>query len=139
MPDQNNTYVSKDTNKTESSRRYVPIFIPRLLEALTEAEQAAGRVVPYKTESGLLRAVNSVCEGAGLPLVGIHGLRHSFASLCVHLKIPEETAMRIGGWSDFQTMRKIYTHIAQRDQQDQVAALTAFFANKNANQIAETQ
>ena len=139
VPDQNNVYVSKETNKTESSRRYVPIFIPRLLEALTEAEQPDGRVVPYKTESGLLRAVNSVCEGAGLPPVGIHGLRHSFASLCVHLSIPEETAMRIGGWSDYQTMRKIYTHISQRDQQDQVAALTAFFANKNANQIAEMQ
>lgn len=142
VPDQDNVYVSKETNKTESSRRCVPIFIPRLLEALTEAKQADGPVVHYKTESGLLRAVNSVCEGAGLPLVGIHGLRHSFASLCVHLSIPEETAMRIGGWSDFQTMRKIYTHIAQRDQQDQVAALTAFFtqnANKNANQSAETQ
>ncbi len=140
VPDQNNVYVSKETNKTESSRRYVPIFIPRLLEALTEAEQADGPVVHYKTESGLLRAVNSVCEGAGLPLVGIHGLRHSFASLCVHLGIPEETAMRIGGWSDFQTMRKIYTHISQRDQQDQVAMLTAFFtADENADGLAKTQ
>lgn len=136
VPDENNVYVSKQTNKTQRSRRYVPIFIPQLADALKTAEQPEGPVVHYKTESGMIRAINGVCEDAGLPLVGLHGLRHSFASLCVHLGIPEETAMSIGGWSDFQTMRKIYTHISQQDQLKQVAELTQFYseiANKNAN------
>lgn len=127
VPDENNVYVSKQTNKTQRSRRYVPIFIPQLAEALKTAEQPEGPVVHYRTESGILRAINSVCEDAGLPQVGVHGLRHSFASLCVHLGIPEETAMSIGGWSDFTTMRKIYTHISQRDQNSHAAMLTEFF------------
>ena len=129
VPNKDNKYVSKPTNKTDSSRRYVPIFIPQLTFALQKAEKASEKVIPYQTESGLLRAINGVCEGAGLPPVGVHGLRHSFASLCVHLGIPEETAMSIGGWSDFTTMRKIYTHVSQRDQQKHTAALSRFFAN----------
>jgi len=77
----------------------------------------------------LWKAVNRVCIGAGLPAIGLHGLRHSFASLTVHLGIPEETAMAIGGWSDFQTMRKIYTHISQRDMYTHTQALEAFFSS----------
>ena len=137
VPNKDNQYVSKTTNKTESSRRYIPIFIPQLTFALQNAregsEKVNQRVVHYRTESGLLRAINAVCEGAGLPLVGVHGLRHSFASLCVHLKIPEETAMQIGGWSDFTTMRKIYTHISQRDQQKNADKLASFFKNVDEN------
>ena len=136
--DENNKRVKKDTNKTDKSQRYVPIFISQLHDALEASVQAEGPVVHYKTESGLLKAINHVCEKAKLPQVGIHGLRHSFASLCVHLQIPEETAMSIGGWSDFTTMRKIYTHISQRDKQNHINALTAFYnqETKNANENA---
>lgn len=143
--DEYNDLIRKDTNKTEKSRRYVPIFIQQLHDALETARKPEGRVVLYATESGLLRAINRVCEDAGLPAVGVHGLRHSFASLCVHLQIPEETAMSIGGWSDFTTMRKIYTHISQRDRTDHIAALSKFYnpeignANKNANEESNTQ
>jgi len=37
--------------------------------------------------------------------------------------------MAIGGWSDFQTMRKIYTHISQRDMYTHTQALEAFFSS----------
>ena len=137
VPDEHNKLVKKQTNKTEDSRRYVPIFIQQLFDALQAVPEKSGRVVTYRTESGILRAINSVCENAGLPLVGIHGLRHSFASLCVHLHIPEETAMSIGGWSDFTTMRKIYTHISQRDRADHIDALEDFYTpDKNTDKSA---
>ena len=47
--------------------------------------------------------------------------------------------MEIGGWSNDQTMRKIYTHIAQQDIASHAKAFTEFFdnkteiANENAN------
>lgn len=125
--DEHNQLVHKDTNKTKKSWRYVPIFIEQLRDALEAVPDKTGPVIHYKTESGMIRAINSVCEDAGLPQIGLHGLRHSFASLCVHLGIPEETAMSIGGWSDFTTMRKIYTHISQRDQSRHTELLTGFF------------
>ena len=60
-------------------------------------------------------------------------VRHSFASLCYHLRVPEQIAMEIGGWSDAGTMRRIYTHIAQSDFERYRGELAAYFANENAN------
>ena len=68
-----------------------------------------------------------------LPMVGTHGLRHSFASLAYYLEVPEKVTMEIGGWADDQTMRRIYTHIAQADVKRYEQAFSGFFANKNAN------
>lgn len=125
--DEHNKLVKKDTNKTAASTRIVPIFIPQLVTALDAVEDKTGYVVQHRTQPGLRNAIDRCCESAGLPLVGIHGLRHSFASLAVHLGIPEETAMQIGGWSDFVTMRKIYTHASQLDFEKHASQLESFF------------
>jgi hypothetical protein len=39
--------------------------------------------------------------------------------------------MQIGGWSDYQTMRKIYTHMSQNDKQKSADKLSAYFKNAN--------
>lgn len=77
--------------------------------------------------------INRVCKGAGLPLVGVHGLRHSFASLAHHIGLPEKEAMLIGGWEDAQTMHKIYTHIADADRVKAENMMAAFYKNANEN------
>lgn len=133
--DEHGVYIEKATNKTEASHRYVPIFIPQLHDALNAVEDKTGRVVDFSSH-GLFCAINRVCRKAGVPEVGIHGLRHSFASLAVHLQMPEEVAMSIGGWSDFSTMRKIYTHISQSDMNAKTAKFAEFFATEN-RKIAE--
>lgn len=128
------TWIRKETNKTDASHRYVPIFIEQLHDALDAVEDKSGRVCDF-SQHGLFCAINRVCRKAGVPQVGVHGLRHSFASLAVHLQMPEEVAMAIGGWSDFSTMRKIYTHISQKDMKDKTAKFTAFFAEKMPNEM----
>lgn len=139
--DEHSNLIHKETNKTAASRRYVPIFIPRLTELLEATPNKQGRVITYETSGGLRVAINRICKSVNLPTVGIHGLRHSFASLAVHLGLPEETAMAIGGWSDFHTMRKIYTHISHKDMKAHVNSLTEFYenANKNANIVQNTK
>lgn len=139
VPDEDGKLVHKDANKNKASRRTIPIFIPQLREALEAVEAKQGKVIDY-TPNGLYKAINRVCEKAGVPKVGIHGMRHSFASLCVHFQIPEKTAMAIGGWSDYKTMRKIYTHISEQDMTDSVETLQSFFktANENANSSQES-
>ena len=105
--------VDKKQNKNDKSRRAVPI-IPPLLEALKKAPRNGEYVSPMTGDLTLTR-INQICEANGLPQVGLHGLRHSFASLAYHLGIPEMIAAEIGGWKDLATMHKIYTHLAQRD------------------------
>ncbi|MGM9602524.1 MAG: tyrosine-type recombinase/integrase [Faecousia sp.] len=123
--DETGKLVHKKENKNKTSRRTVPI-IPPLLAALQEKPHH-GEYVVTMTANGIYKHINRVCREKGLPQVGIHGLRHSFASLAVHLKMPEKIAMQIGGWADDQTMRKIYTHISQHDIANQAAIFTGFF------------
>jgi integrase len=132
--------VKRDQNKTASSTRDVPIFLPRLEAALKAVEDKTGSVVTGNVGT-LRKRIQRACEAAGLPDVGVHGLRHSFASLCYHLGVSELGAMQIGGWSDFQTMRKIYTHISETDKKKSADKLQSFFknANKNANKLKKVQ
>lgn len=130
--DENNKLQQKETNKNASSRRTVPILIPRLREAVEECDLQDNDLIFVGSSSSVLHnAVTRACKKADLPLVGVHGLRHSFASLAFHLGIPEETTMRLGGWSDFQTMRKIYTHLAEQDVKKHTDALKNFFKAPN--------
>lgn len=112
VPNENGKYVRKQTNKNDASRRTVPIMIPELraaLEAVPESDRK-GPVVRCHINS-IYKAVNSICEREGLPLIGAHGLRHSFASLGHFVGVPEHEMQLLGGWKDSGTMRKIYEHI----------------------------
>lgn len=123
--------VAKPQNKNATSARDVPILIPELSEALKKARQKTGQVVTMSAGS-ISRAVNNICRAEGLPEVGVHGLRHSFVSLAYSLGIPEKAVMAVGGWSDYQTMRKIYTHLSQSDTYKMLDAMRDFYT-KNAN------
>lgn len=126
--------VRKNENKNLSSRRIVPFLIPQLKDAIQRSDFDPEDYL-YPHYSNVLRLnINKVCASAGLPPVGVHGLRRSFASLCYHLGISEAVTMLAGGWSDFRTMRKIYTKVSKQDIKTQANKFTDFF--KNANEIA---
>ncbi len=130
-----NKMVIKKENKNSPSQRDLPIMIPRLIELLEAEPEKAGIIVKCKKHA-ILDHINKACRKAGLPAVGIHGLRHSFASLAYSVGMPEKDTMKLGGWSDEETMRKIYTHVAARDlakHQNRMAAFYSDAANKNAN------
>lgn len=120
--DEQENRVIKKENKNSSSRRDVPIMIPRLKELLDSKPNFYD--VPI---TNLTKSINATCRKAGLPEVGTHGLRHSFASLCYHNGLSERQTMLLGGWSDPATMRKIYTHISQADMDVAADKLKAFF------------
>lgn len=126
VPDEFNRFVRKETAKNATSIRTVPIM-PQLVEAL-EAKPHDGEMVVAYTESWLFRSINRICDANGLPKVGIHGLRHSFASLAYHLGMPEHIAMQIGGWNDETTIRKIYRHIADVDLENSVNEMQKYYS-----------
>lgn len=130
VTDEHHQYVEKKTNKNATSTRTVPIMIPELrqaLEAVPESERA-GKVVSCSPHY-IGKAVNLACRRAGLPEVGTHGLRHSFASLAYHLGLSELETMQLGGWSDAQTMRRIYTHLSANDEQKAANKMAEFYKN----------
>lgn len=139
VPGEKNELKYRNTTKTAKSHRTVPIMIPELktaLEAIPE-EKRQGRI--YNSYQNLLwEQINEVCDKAGLPRVGVHGLRHSFASLAHHVGLDELTAMQLGGWERAETMHRIYVHIAEKDRLDAVNKMAEFYGfsqsgNENAN------
>lgn len=122
VPDEVNHFVLKHTTKTPLSNRKIPVMIPRLLEILPES----GRLVPERP-STVYNRINRVCDAAGLPRVGCHGLRRSFASLCYHLKIGERTVMALGGWSNMQTVHNFYIQLSQLELNDDVKKLQDYY------------
>mgnify|MGYP002105461604 FL=1 len=129
--DKNNKRVYKATNKNATSRRTVPIMIPRLQELVDQRASDTGRVVAVAPNT-IYRQINRACDSVGLPQVGVHGLRHSFASLCYHLNVPVLITMRLGSWKTDRVVREIYTHLADADIAQQVDGIRKFFS-QNAN------
>lgn len=133
--DEHNQWHKKAQTKNASSARNVPILIPELRAAIKRDRKPSGPVLSM-TQNNLRIALHKICKENNLPDITPHGLRHSFASLAYHLQIPEQIAMEIGGWSDRETMRKIYTHISQSDIQRYQNALSAFYETSTAEQNA---
>lgn len=131
-----NGLADKKQNKNKTSRRAVPI-IPPLLEALNKVEYK-GEYVTTMTGDLTLTRINQICAANGLPEVGLHGLRHSFASLAYHLQIPEMIAAEIGGWKDLSTMHKIYTHLAQRDIAKRAQDFSDYFDEEKRKEKAKS-
>lgn len=139
---EDNKLIRKATNKNTSSRRTVPIMIPALSEALgaVPADERRGQVVTV-TPNAILKQVNRACRKHGFPEIGVHGLRHSFASLAFSsdVGLSEREVMELGGWSDPQTVHKIYEHLARKNRLKAANKMAAFFqnANKNANESSD--
>lgn len=121
-------YVHKSTNKTDKSKRTIPIMIPELMVYLASTPQEArhGPLVDCKPHN-IADRINAACRLADVPEVGTHGLRHSFASLAYHLGMSELETMEIGGWSNTQTMHGIYTHLAAADRAKAENKMKNFF------------
>lgn len=133
--DEHHHFVTKETNKNETSTRTVPIMIPRLKELL-KGRMGEDRPVIQTELNHLSNRINSVCEAALLPLVGVHGLRRSFASLAYHLKWPTIKTMQTGGWSDINTVLKIYTYLSTQDGKQADKSMAKFYKNANKNAYA---
>lgn len=115
-------YVYKEQNKTAKSRRTVPVMIPRLKEIWPADDPQ------FQKHAAINEMVGSICEQAGLPVITMHSLRHSFASLAFHLGWDIMTTCRVGGWSSPGVVQGIYTHLAERDLNENVQKMKDFYS-----------
>jgi len=119
--------VEKPENKNTASRRAVPVMIPRLQELADAAPD--GKLYQFKPNT-LYRAINRVCKSAGLPEPGVHGLRHSFVSLCWHAGLSPLQTIALTGHGNIETMQRIYTHLSEADKKEGADLLRVFFSGQ---------
>lgn len=128
--------VKKEANKSAAGRREVPIMIPRLLELIPENVPGDTPLITYKANA-LYDKINRACAKAGLPLVGVHGLRRSFASLAYHLKWDMLTTMRVGGWDNPKVVTEIYTKLAAQDVNEHVEKMRDYYARGVSKSVSK--
>ena len=119
-----NKLVDRIGNKTTASTRDVHIVIPRLNDVI---DGKKGKLITTNPTTNF-GSINKLCEKCNLPKVGVHGLRHSFASLAYHLGWSEMTTMREGGWSDPTVVHSIYTHLAAQDANADIQRMKDFYS-----------
>lgn len=114
VPNKEHKYVRKDTNKTASSTRDIPVFIPRLTE-LWDTENDPK--FPHPSE--IRRQLRRICGKNALPMISCHNLRHTFCSLAMgKMGWDIKTVQLVGGWSTPKVPQEIYTHL-ERERYDQ--------------------
>lgn len=124
---------AKTTNKTNASRRVVPIMIPRLQELIDSSPAA-----PDEPISGIYfqtgyKHIQKICRQNGLPEVGYHGLRRSFASLAYHLGWSERQTMAIGGWNNLDVVHRVYIKLGGEDIEEAAQTMREFYENSHEN------
>lgn len=113
VPDKDNKMVRrKDQNKNTSSKRIVPILFPRIIELAEEADKSGS--ITLCTPNYFYKWIKKKCDEAGVTVVGIHGLRHSGASLCIYKQVPMLQVQRWFGWKDDKMLSKIYFHMSEK-------------------------
>ena len=128
VPDKNNKFVEKKTNKNRTSSRTVPVMIPRLAEVLP----AEGKIVTVHP-STIRTHIENACIAAGVPVCSPHDLRRSFASLGFHLQWSELAIKTIGGWSNMQTVHRIYVKLYQNDLNSDVNKMKNYYQITSAS------
>lgn len=133
VKDKEKGYVLRDEMKTTESRRVLscPGYILAKLDEYAPKSKRSGRIftmhpnTPYQT-------LKDLCERNGLKFVGVHGLRHTNASVMVSLGVMDKYIMAEGGWSTDHTMKKVYQHVFESGRQGASEKRDSFFDNISA-------
>ncbi|MBP5223862.1 MAG: hypothetical protein J6Z35_11990, partial [Lachnospiraceae bacterium] len=114
----------RDLNKTDLSRRDVPIMIPRLKELIPQTS------FPLVHSCGMINDhIEKICTKNNPPKCTCHSLRHSFASLAYHLRWTEKSTMQLGGWSTTDVVHEVYTHLSSKDLNNDVQKMIDFYTS----------
>ena len=128
VPNENNKYVLKKTTKTEKSSRVLelPDYLIARMEAV-KGEAPSGRITDLNPND-IYNRFKVLCDRHGIPFVGIHGLRHTNASIMLSIGITTKLAMARGGWSSEDTLQNIYQHLFSDDKQKADQKINEYFA-----------
>lgn len=126
--------------KSRSGIRTVALPAPALVTLRQRQQTAAVTTAPiFRREDGqpprrhaLATQFARFCRRAGVPYIGLHGLRHQHVSLLAHAGVPVKVAQqRVGHATPVLTLG-IYTHVLGDADQQSATALERLFGEREA-------
>lgn len=131
VPNSDNQFVVKNTTKTAKSARVlsVPDYVVGRLKALQSISgKSVGRITSVHPND-IYNHLKVICDNNDIPFVGVHGLRHTNASVMLSIGITTKMAMARGGWSNQKTMQDIYQHLFSEDKTAAAFKIDKYFEN----------
>lgn len=74
----------------------------------------------YVTQSLPAKKLNKVYENLDIKKITIHGLRHTFASICFEAGMQVKEVQGILGHSDYQITLNLYTHLTKKRKEESI-------------------
>ena len=131
VKDKGKGYVLRDEMKTEASRRTLDCpgyILNKLDEYQPDKAKRNGQIFKIHPNT-IYENLKDICNRNGIEFVGVHGLRHTNASVMLSLGIIDKVAMARGGWSTDVTMKQVYQHIFSGDKKSASDKMEAFFTS----------
>ncbi|MFZ2588121.1 tyrosine-type recombinase/integrase [Paucilactobacillus nenjiangensis] len=146
-------YVRTSTMKTKASYREVPMpeaswmALDNWIKVRTDYIQ----LFHHKTDDGSIfpssqsdrpiipntvrQQFKRLCARHGLPIINIHGLRHTYASFLQQAGVSTKRAQILMGHGRLSTTADIYTHVTVNDKIDAVKQLDDLLERKLTNEL----
>ena len=130
--DENSEFVLKEYPKNEGSQRTLslPGYIAEKLKAYKPEGERHGILFETQNSSFVYDRLRLICRKNNITFPGVHGLRHTNASVMLSLGIVDKVAMARGGWSTDYTMKNVYQHLFQQDKQNADDLIDDYFNQK---------
>lgn len=127
--DKDENPILKTAMKTETSNRILdcPQYIMKKLDEYQPVLERRTGAVFHMHPNTVYKNLEKICKSCDIPFVGVHGLRHTNASVMLSLGIVDKIAMARGGWSSKETMERIYQHLFDSDKQAADTAINDYF------------
>lgn len=128
LKDKDGGYVLVENTKTAASTRTLdcPDYILSKL-AVYKPTKRNGRIFTMHPNT-IYKVMKNICEAHGIDFVGVHGLRHTNASVMLSLGIVDKVAMARGGWSTDITMKSVYQHVFADDKKAANVLVDTYFS-----------
>lgn len=127
--DKDDNPVLKRQMKNVSSNRVLdcPAYILAKLDAYQPKKELRKGTVFKMHNNTIYQTLERVSKRIGIPFVGVHGLRHTNASVMLSLGIVDKVAMARGGWSTKDTMERVYQHLFKSDKEAADKTINDYF------------
>ena len=126
------------TPKTEKSNRIltIPPFLEEEIKVYTAklyAYKPSERLFPI-TKGSLGYYIKKICAATGLPVIRIHDLRHSHASMLINMGMSPLLVQERLGHEKIETTLNIYSHLYQDTQEELSTRLQEQFSTFSVRQ-----
>lgn len=108
----------QNSPKTASSRRIVPLTPKAIMIFERQKQKSKHGEFVFADKDGfnlsyeaLRYQVQKLCEKAGVPYLGIHAFRHTFATNCYHKGMDAKILSKLLGHSDVSVTLNVYCHL----------------------------